>query len=342
MQSIKQRNMYIDVLRGIAMLMVVLGHTMTGATNNSEKSFLFNIIWSLQMPLFILISGYVTRYSKRITSSFKLKSVLIKRTKAYLLPWFVWTIFVRGILINKEIPHLFHIFWNMDSSYWFLFTIWAINVVYCISEFFSLKVQKDYQTFKNTIMIWIMFVFGMIILLGIGIIFGLSFLGIKLTLYYMPFYFCGFLYGKYQDKIHMLKGSKKVIELVVAISAIVWMYSLIRINLYSLQDSGINIIIRAIVSMTGCITIFGLIRDCNIIKNTVGNFLEWCGKHSLEIYLTHVLVLNLVNSITKYNFNTLEGILIVFVNYVITLSMCLIIITMINRNNYLKKILFGK
>ena len=342
MQSIKKRNTYIDVLRGIAMLIVVLGHTMTGATNNSEKSFLFNIIWSLQMPLFILISGYVTRYSKRITSSFKLKSVLIKRTKAYLLPWFVWTIFVRGILINKEIPHLFHIFWNMDSSYWFLFTIWAINVVYCISEFFSLKVQKDYQTFKNTIMIWLMFVFGMIILLGIGIIFGLSFLGIKLTLYYMPFYFCGFLYGKYQDKIHMLKGSKKVIELVVAISAIVWMYSLIRINLYSFQDSGINIIIRAIVSMTGCITIFGLIRDCNIIKNTVGNFLEWCGKHSLEIYLTHVLVLNLVNSITKYNFNTLEGILIVFVNYVITLSMCLIIITMINRNNYLKKILFGK
>ena len=342
MQSIKKRNTYIDVLRGIAMLMVVLGHTMTGATNNSEKSFLFNIIWSLQMPLFILISGYVTRYSKRITSSFKLKSVLIKRTKAYLLTWFVWTIFVRGILINKEIPHLFHIFWNMDSGYWFLFTIWTINVVYCISEFFSLKVQKDYETFKNTIMIGIMFVFGMIILLGIGIIFGLSFLGIKLTLYYMPFYFCGFLYGKYQDKIHKFKGSKKVIELVVAISAIVWMYSLIRINFYSLQDSGINIIIRAIVSMTGCITIFGLIRDCNIIKNSVGKFLEWCGKHSLEIYLTHYLVLNLVSLSNKYAFNTIEAITVVLINYVITIMLCLIIIFMINKNMCLKKILFGK
>lgn len=119
MQSIKQRNTYIDVLRGIALLMVVLGHTMTGATDNSEKSFLFNIIWALQMPLFILISGYVTRYSKRINNLFQLKLVLIKRTKAYLLPWFVWTIFVRGILINKEIPSLVHTFWNMDSGYWF-------------------------------------------------------------------------------------------------------------------------------------------------------------------------------------------------------------------------------
>lgn len=223
-----------------------------------------------------------------------------------------------------------------------MFTIWTINVVFFISEFLSLKIQKDKESLKNTIVIWIIFIFGMFILLGIGMIFGLSFLGIKLTLYYMPFYFCGFLYGKYQDKICVLKGSKKVIELVVAISAMVWIYSLIRINLYSLQDSEINIIIRAIVSMTGCITIFGLTRNFNIIKNSVGKFLEWCGMHSLEIYLTHVLVLNLVNSITKYNFNTIEGILVVFVNYVITLSMCLIIISMVNKNTYLKKMLFGK
>ena len=158
----------------------------------------------------------------------------------------------------------------------------------------------------------------------------------------MPFYFCGFLYGKYQDKIHKFKGSKKVIELVVAISAIVWMYSLIRINFYSLQDSGINIIIRAIVSMTGCITIFGLIRDCNIIKNSVGKFLEWCGKHSLEIYLTHYLVLNLVSLSNKYAFNTIEAITVVLINYVITIMLCLIIIFMINKNMCLKKILFGK
>ena len=59
----KDRNQFVDIMRGIAMLLVVLGHTMTGCTTGAEKSFLFNIVWSLQMPLFILISGYVTRYT---------------------------------------------------------------------------------------------------------------------------------------------------------------------------------------------------------------------------------------------------------------------------------------
>ena len=45
------RNPTIDILRGIAMLMVVLGHTMTGCTINAENSFLFNVIWTLQKLL---------------------------------------------------------------------------------------------------------------------------------------------------------------------------------------------------------------------------------------------------------------------------------------------------
>lgn len=44
----KERNSHVDIIRGIAILLVVLGHTMTGSTLNSQDSFLFNIVWSLQ------------------------------------------------------------------------------------------------------------------------------------------------------------------------------------------------------------------------------------------------------------------------------------------------------
>lgn len=64
----KERNQFVDVMRGIAMLLVVLGHTMTGCTVDSQKNFLYNIVWSLQMPLFILISGYVTKYGYPIST----------------------------------------------------------------------------------------------------------------------------------------------------------------------------------------------------------------------------------------------------------------------------------
>lgn len=78
------RNQFIDFMRGIAMLLVVLGHTMTGCTTGAEESFLFNIVWSLQMPMFILISGYVTRYSREITDIAGLWKYMKRRTIAYL------------------------------------------------------------------------------------------------------------------------------------------------------------------------------------------------------------------------------------------------------------------
>ena len=81
----KKRDTYADFLRGIAILLVVLGHTMAGATNNSQSSFLFNIVWSLQMPMFFLISGYVTRYSQKCNNSKALFKLLGRRTLMYLL-----------------------------------------------------------------------------------------------------------------------------------------------------------------------------------------------------------------------------------------------------------------
>ncbi len=60
-----QRNNFVDIIRGIAMLLVVLGHTMTGSSKDSQSSFLFNFIWALQMPLFMIISGYVVKFSRK-------------------------------------------------------------------------------------------------------------------------------------------------------------------------------------------------------------------------------------------------------------------------------------
>ena len=63
MEKAENRNQFVDIMRGIAMLLVVLGHTMTGCTVDSQKSFIFNIIWSLQMPLFMRKQKHLTMRS---------------------------------------------------------------------------------------------------------------------------------------------------------------------------------------------------------------------------------------------------------------------------------------
>ena len=87
---------YIDQLKGIAILLVVLGHVI--GYNNCEDSFLWRFIYSFHMPLFMFISGYVAQMTFRIerfgwneTISFlikKLRTLLLKdndRSKLYRL-----------------------------------------------------------------------------------------------------------------------------------------------------------------------------------------------------------------------------------------------------------------
>ena len=110
---------------------------------------------------------------------------------------------------NKMLLDLSYIIWHMDSGYWFLFSIWIICMIFGISQYFSNTITK-YKAEKLRIVYMGVFYFvGMILLFVLGYTFGLSFLGIKLTLYYMPFYFLGYLYGEFQSRLSEFKFINK-------------------------------------------------------------------------------------------------------------------------------------
>ena len=256
----KERNQFVDVMRGIAMLLVVLGHTMTGCTTKAEESFLFNIVWSLQIPLFILISGYVTRYSCGITDGKGLWKYIKRRTTAYLLPWVVWSFVVRGVIFGESnFLNIKWLLWHMDSGYWFLATIWTISMGFGVSTFVARKIARGSEI-KLQAFTLIFYIFGMGVLAVIGLVAGLSFFAIKLTLYYMPFYFAGYLYGQYRDRILGTKWGKTAVDVVVAICLAVWLLIMTRYHLYALPDSGMAIILRAVSSTTGCVAVCGLCK----------------------------------------------------------------------------------
>ena len=268
MEKAENRNQFVDIMRGIAMLLVVLGHTMTGCTVDSQKSFLFNIIWSLQMPLFILISGYVTKYSRPISDGKGLWKYVKRRTVAYMLPWAVWSFLVRGIIFGEDgFLNVKHLLWNMDSGYWFLATIWTISMIFGIASFIAERVSKE-SLLKKQIVLLGFYLVGMILLVGIGAILGLSFFAIKLTLYYMPFYYAGFLYGQFDDRMKESDTGKKMIDSIVAICFAVWLFIILRFPLYEMSDGGFAIILRAATSLAGCSAVCGLCKG--IFSDKIG------------------------------------------------------------------------
>lgn len=258
MEKTISRNQFVDIMRGIAMLLVVLGHTMTGCTVDSQKSLLFNIIWSLQMPLFILISGYVTKYSRSICDGKDLWKYVKRRTVAYLLPWAVWSFLVRGLIFGQTgFFDIKNLLWNMDSGYWFLATIWTISMIFGMASYLAERIGKSSEI-KKQISLLLCYLAGMVLLVGIGMVMGLSFFAIKLTLYYMPFYYAGYLYGQFDDKILSTAQGKKVIDCCVAVCFVIWIFVILRFSLYEMSDGGLAIILRAATSLAGCIAVCGL------------------------------------------------------------------------------------
>lgn len=410
-----ERNTAVDVLRGIAILMVVLGHTMSGCTVNSEDTFLFRIIWSLQMPLFMLISGYVTKYSRPIVSGKALLRLLKKRSLAYLIPWIVWTVGVRGFLLGEsnylDIPWLL---WHMDSGYWFLFSLWTITVIFATSQWAASKVHCEYGSIRYLLALAACYGVGAVMLLGLGVWQGLSFLCIKLTLYYMPFYFAGYLFGAYQKRITCMKNGTQWMEGVVALCCLAWLYLVLRFNFYTAEETIAMIFLRMVTSLMGCIAVSGLCasacakkivgggtlvrrtfagdlsdavsttdtiaaertatgieyvrrnrchsepygdtRDClytdkssqkqhDSAKNVVCEerlkmLLSWFGVHSLEIYLLHGVLLNVLKVLSQISFDTALGISLTFTNYALTLMLCYMVITLIDLNRPLRRCLF--
>ena len=84
----------LDYIRGIAMLMVVMGHVLLFSLK-VEHTALIALIGICEMPLFFVVSGYLAHKDKN--ENFKeMLSRLLVRSRILLVPLIVWSI-VRNI-----------------------------------------------------------------------------------------------------------------------------------------------------------------------------------------------------------------------------------------------------
>jgi fucose 4-O-acetylase-like acetyltransferase len=330
----KEKNAYIDSIRGLAILLVVLGHTITGCMQGYENNILYNVIWSLQMPLFFVISGYITKYSKPLTSCKIFLKSLFRRSGALLIPYFVWTFVVRGILMGQSsFFNLKNLIFNFDSGYWFLFSLWTISVIFMSSRYIAGCISD--RKIPSTILTLVFIAVFSVLLLFIGLKVGLSFLNIKQTTYYIPFFVLGYLYGAFQEKMKSLLLMEKI---VIALATFFWVFVLLKCSIVSLGEDVVSIMVRFFSSVCGCICCFGLLS--NLIKGRIAAVLQYIGSHTLEIYLVHYVFLCMIPA--QASGNALSSFVPVAINYILTLGVTVLSFTILNQNGILKKALFFK
>ena len=83
----KQRIEYFDLLKGIAIFLVVMGHALTMCIRGIDAAFLFKLIGQVHMPIFFFISGFLT-YKDTFAPP-----ALMKRFLQLIIPFFVVKVF---------------------------------------------------------------------------------------------------------------------------------------------------------------------------------------------------------------------------------------------------------
>lgn len=337
-----KRNNSIDAVKGLAIVLVMIGHVFVH--NHMEDPYIYDFIKAVQMPLFMIISGYLCGQSRKILDIKSYGKVLGKRAIAYLVPFFAWLTLKHW---NNLIEAYKRIFFELDFGLWFLAVLFILTFMVYTAQLAAGKFREK-NFVLSEVVFWI--VYGaMCLVLAAQILMGNTFLSPSLTILYVPFYMLGYVSGNY-GKRFFCWGSKdigkidcknnRLIQMCVAIVGLVFIYLVAARNLNSMETR-VDVIIQMAASVLGSIAI---IYSVFLWKDgKVKEFFAKIGIYTLEIYVIHYHFANILNfNDTQYDFYTLQGSVFVAMSFVAMSAITFVCIWLMKKIKILDFLLFGK
>lgn len=138
--TIQGRDSFIDFVRGVAIFLVLWGHSIQYFSYDTFDYFadrMFAYIYSFHMPLFMCLSGYVFYW---MCGQLPLKNIIVMRIKRLGIPIVAWGVLWLGIrgLVNGKIT--WDMIWGSFTEYWFLWSVLACSVA--VSVIYKVEVNN--------------------------------------------------------------------------------------------------------------------------------------------------------------------------------------------------------
>lgn len=292
----KQRLHYFDVIKGIAILLVVMGHVMIMGIHQIDRAFLFKLISRIHMPLFFFISGYFC-YKTAENGKIIIPNI-ISKAKQLLIPFFcvstLWIYYFphSGIEspLNSTWSGLYCDVWK--NGYWFTFTLFELLCIYCV-------IVPIFNRLKNTIMqiITLIIFCALFYYLSHNINPKISsILSISLMVQYMPIFFIGIIAKKHQVMFNSLLNSNIVITTALILGSVLMYYTCYYWEYPTLPLCLVEYA-TILVQISVVIVFFSVIKPlcesefCKEKPSKLLKSFEHFGKESLAIYLLHYFFL---------------------------------------------------
>lgn len=276
------KNNSIESLRGLAIILVVMGHVIGSESDGGMKvandSFLRHLYFSfeyLRMPLFTVISGWV--YSLRPVAEESILTFINKKFRRVILPMiFVGSTYyliqnlTPGTNYNYELKSIWRIIIFPYTFFWYLYSLFLVYIIISIFD-----VNKWCQKMSQ----WAAILTASLLLLLVRDLFIPenipNYFGFKGTIYLLPFFIIGLGINRFKTYLTNPKFIKPLTVLVL-ISLIFQQLTWYDIINYSFDShSGLGLFI----GVGG--TIVGL-----QIKFSI-KWLVWIGSYAYPIFLFH-------------------------------------------------------
>ena len=272
----KKRIEWIDILRGVAIIFVIIGHLTYFPGNNALKE----AIYSFHMALFFVLAGCTTNLSYKNAS---LWQFVKKKSVALLLPYTVWNFLPLpypglDVLSNYNFVERFEIFvsgrCNNGGAFWFLLTLFALQ---CIFALYVGVIEKRVRIIWLRILILLLMYVPVVALHvifgGKGSAWGLA---TQVYFFYVPF-MVGVCMMRYQEVWKFLFNKWMLFLFVILALYVPSIYGYVSNMGHLSRLSGIGIT---------CILIC-IINKGQFLSPEINRKLATIGKFSLGIYVFH-------------------------------------------------------
>lgn len=286
--DVKQKRIeYIDQLRAVAIILVVMGHSIQNNTLESTQAPLFSWIYSFHMPLFMFISGYVAFKTMYINKFSELFIFIKNRALRLLIPYFTWSIIVNNFFFVRKSN--FNIISAVISAvtvwnqYWFLFVLFILLVIYSIFFVISQKINTHVSIFVEILILLISILF---ILLVRCFHIPTPVIDINSYLLYFLYFFLGHFIAKFSILSNVFLDKR-----IFSFFALVFILFSGR---YDFNDLGIlNKIIKTVVSISAIASLYYIVIKIQW-NPFVAKYFKIIGQSTLVIYTTHFSLSSLV------------------------------------------------
>ncbi|MCH5279865.1 MAG: acyltransferase family protein [Lachnospiraceae bacterium] len=343
-----KRDEALDAVKGFAILLVMLGHCMV--LNGLDDPYLYDAIAAVQMPLFMLASGYsagllIPDLSHKPDGTAWRKR-LFRRSISYLLPFFSWMILTH---LTNPLQELKLQLFALDRGLWFLMTLWIVNLVTMTGTYGSELItwhvgrQKMDEKKRKACRLLLFLLFIGICYLGFVIQsrHGNGFLSPSLTVKYLPFYTAGYLWTQYVLPVFRTEKKQRKGELLIwSLSLVLFLFVIIKFDTISVTDTR-SLALQMGTSLLGSFVCFYCIY--HFAGGRLKQGLSFLGKYTLEIYVLHFRFARLLGmgkwEPAPYSLEAAGFIIASFLVMSILTAVCIFVIKKIRPLNLL---LFGR